>query len=266
MQTFAELLTVYMARTGISDAELARTIGVRRQTIFRWKEGLVARPRSAEDVLHCAARLRLTPEERDGLLVAAGFPPEASPVSVTRIAAIESSAPVPVETSIRVAAPRRRLAGFVHSHRGWSAVVSLVVLAGILAVLTWQWRRGAGYPVAGRGETLILVGQFANYTGWGQGYNVAGRVQAALAREIAAARLDGVRAAVWPQEIHDEAAAQAASRRSGARLLIWGEYDSGRVLDSLHNHRSVDFSRRAPAGEADRIAGGPVNDYQRRSA
>ena len=79
MRTFAEQLSEYMTRTGVSDAELARTIGVRRQTIFRWKEGLVAHPRSAEEVLRCAAKLRLTPEERDRLLLAAGFPPEAPP-------------------------------------------------------------------------------------------------------------------------------------------------------------------------------------------
>ena len=68
MQTFGELLTEYMRRTGISDSELARSIGVQRQTIFRWKEGSVARPRIREDVLHCATRLRLSPEERDLLL------------------------------------------------------------------------------------------------------------------------------------------------------------------------------------------------------
>jgi transcriptional regulator with XRE-family HTH domain len=76
MRTFSELLREYTARTGISDAELARGLGVRRQTVFRWKEGLVARPRDVADVLRCAAKLRLTPQERDELLMAAGFPPE----------------------------------------------------------------------------------------------------------------------------------------------------------------------------------------------
>ena len=51
-------------------------IGVQRMTIFRWKEGTVARPRYREDVLRIAAKLRLTPVERDELLLAAGFPPE----------------------------------------------------------------------------------------------------------------------------------------------------------------------------------------------
>ena len=76
LPTFGQLLADYMTRSGISDSELARSIGVRRQTIFRWKEGLVERPRSREDVLQCAKKLRLSAEERDRLLLAAGFAPE----------------------------------------------------------------------------------------------------------------------------------------------------------------------------------------------
>ena len=64
MRTFGELLTEFMHRTGTSDSELARTLGVRRQTIFRWKEGLVERPRHRDDILLIAKKLRLTPEER----------------------------------------------------------------------------------------------------------------------------------------------------------------------------------------------------------
>lgn len=75
LPTFGQLLSEYMQRSGISDSELARSIGVRRQTIFRWKEGLVERPRAREDVLQCAKKLRLTDEERDRLLLAAGFAP-----------------------------------------------------------------------------------------------------------------------------------------------------------------------------------------------
>jgi tetratricopeptide (TPR) repeat protein/transcriptional regulator with XRE-family HTH domain len=74
--TFSQLLTEHMQRAGISDSELARVIGVQRQTIFRWKEGLVSRPRLREDILRIAHKLRLTAEERDQLLLAAGFPPE----------------------------------------------------------------------------------------------------------------------------------------------------------------------------------------------
>ena len=102
MRTFAEQLSEYMTRTGVSDAELARTIGVRRQTIFRWKEGLVAHPRSAEEVLRCATKLRLTPEERDRLLLAAGFPPEAplaSPPTDLQLATAVKPPPQPAGSS-----------------------------------------------------------------------------------------------------------------------------------------------------------------------
>ena len=78
MRSFAELLVEYTQRAGISDAELARSTGVQRQTIFRWKEGLVARPRYREDVIKIAAKLRLAPAERDEMLLAAGFPPEST--------------------------------------------------------------------------------------------------------------------------------------------------------------------------------------------
>lgn len=76
MPTFGELLNQYIARAGITDAELARSTGVQRQTIFRWKEGLTARPRYREDVLRIAAKLRLSPAERDALLLAGGFSPD----------------------------------------------------------------------------------------------------------------------------------------------------------------------------------------------
>jgi len=66
LPTFAELLTTYMRRIGVTDAEMARKIGVQRQTIFRWKEGTVGRPRVREDVLRCAGRAR--PVDADSLL------------------------------------------------------------------------------------------------------------------------------------------------------------------------------------------------------
>ena len=75
MGTFAELLTAYMARTGIGDAELARRIGISRLTLVRWKVGVTSRPRHREDVARCADLLRLTPEERDELLLAARILP-----------------------------------------------------------------------------------------------------------------------------------------------------------------------------------------------
>jgi tetratricopeptide (TPR) repeat protein len=76
MRSFGELLVDFTDRAGISDSELARAIGVQRQTIFRWKEGHTSRPRYREDVLRMADKLRLTAAERDELLLAAGFPPQ----------------------------------------------------------------------------------------------------------------------------------------------------------------------------------------------
>jgi tetratricopeptide (TPR) repeat protein/transcriptional regulator with XRE-family HTH domain len=76
MESFSQLLNHYIQRLGLSDAELARAIGLSRQTIFRWREGATARPRHRDDVLAIARKLRLTTEERDRLLLAAGFRPE----------------------------------------------------------------------------------------------------------------------------------------------------------------------------------------------
>ena len=76
MKTFAELLSIYINRAGITDSELARAIGVSRQTIFRWREGTTSRPNNREDVLAISAKLRLSSEEKNNLLLAAGFRPE----------------------------------------------------------------------------------------------------------------------------------------------------------------------------------------------
>ena len=253
MRTFAELLSEYMTRTGVSDAELARTIGVRRQTIFRWKEGLVAHPRSAEEVLRCAAKLRLTAEERDRLLLAAGFPPETPPPlpqTEPRLAASAETAPQPsVPSSVAAAdadatigpvasAPAPEGAPSTSAHRSSHLVRSATVILAAVIVLSlvawaiWRGHEGAS-PKARPDETLVVVGQFANYTGGVQGYNVADRLQKALKRELDAARMTDVQAAVWPEVIPDEAAARAVSSRSGATLIIWGEYDSGRVVGRL---------------------------------
>jgi tetratricopeptide (TPR) repeat protein/transcriptional regulator with XRE-family HTH domain len=237
MRIFGQLLKEYMERTGISDAELARTLGVRRQTIFRWKEGVVARPRHVEDVRRCAKRLRLTPEERDMLLVSAGFPPE-NPTAPSLAA---PAAPDMEENASRTLTPAAPAQG-THTrglHRGWWVLGSVAAVA-LIALLVIAWARRPTYPVARDGETLLLVAPFVNYVGGSQGYNVAGRIQEALAREIDAGRLSGVRAALWPQEIRDPASAQAALDRSAAGLLIWGEYDSGRVVAHLSRSSAVE--------------------------
>jgi len=241
MRIFAELLTQYTARTGVTDAELARAVGVQRQTIFRWKEGLVARPRSAEDVMHCANKLRLTPQERDELLIAAGFPPvghdqkdelsRVEPAQFTNVtAASPRSAPLEASVAVPVTAAqrdrRRRLPRYL-------ALIGGGALLTVFLALAFVWFQRPYYPQARPGETLVAIGQFANYTGGAQGYNVAGRVREALERELTADRRSAVRVASWPEVIQDATAAQAAARRSGAELIIWGEYDSGRVVARL---------------------------------
>jgi tetratricopeptide (TPR) repeat protein len=250
MRTFAELLSEYTARTGISDAELARSTGVRRQTVFRWKEGLVKRPRHREDVLRCAQRLRLSPEERDALLVAAGFPPEGGPADPT---VSQTSTPTPRLPS-RVAQSVISDAGQTGRHLSplvwWGMAAALLVVVGGFLLLVIQTARSAKtFPVAGEGETLIVVGRFVNYVGGPSGYNVAGRIQTALKQEFEAAQLPGARVDVWPEEIHDEAMAAAVAQRAQAAVVIWGEYDSGRVLTrfTMGGTRSEPDGRRLEA-------------------
>jgi transcriptional regulator with XRE-family HTH domain len=76
MRSFAEILNDHISRAGITDAELARSVGVSRQTLFRWREGTTKQPQKRDDVLAIAAKLRLSDEERDELLLSAGFRPE----------------------------------------------------------------------------------------------------------------------------------------------------------------------------------------------
>jgi tetratricopeptide (TPR) repeat protein/DNA-binding XRE family transcriptional regulator len=253
--TFAHLLKTYMARTGISDTELARSIGVRRQTVFRWKEGIVARPRNREDVLACARRLRLTQAETDALLMAAGFGPQAAPDLPASAppddpdadSSLPLDASLPVDASLPDSAqtvldvdprPPRRV------DLRWigGLLLSVLVLSVIgVAVGGWLWTTfradppvdyPVDYPVAESGETLVLVGAFNNYAGEG-GFNVAGRVQETLAQVLADASLSTARAARWPDTVADESTAQAILAQADAALLIWGEYDSGRVLVRL---------------------------------
>lgn len=255
MRTFSELLREHVARAGVPDAELARAVGVQRQTVFRWKEGLVARPRSAEDVLRLSAKLRLTPAERDELLLAAGFPPVEMPV-VSEAVEESAGAVEPTEatlgtqvksvainatadasqsategypsTPLHSAQDAPQLRTETHHRRPFLLVVSLVAALLIAAAIFLALR--PRYPQAAAGETLILVAQFGNYTGGAQGYNVAGRLAEALERELDAAGLRDARVAAWPAAVTDAQTAADALARSRAALLVWGEYDSGRLV------------------------------------
>ena len=251
MQTFAELLTEYASRTGIGDAELARRIPVSRLTLVRWKEGVTERPRYREDVLRVAEVLRLTDEERDLLLVAAGFAPESAPEPSGSAVALRDGESLPdALQGVRLPVPPRR-------RRAWRGAVALalaaVVAAGLAAVLFS--RDTTVYPEAADGESLIVLAPFVNYTSGQQGFNIAGRLKEAIDTEVREAGLTGARTADWPKEIEDEQQAEEAGERSGARLVIWGEYDSGRVIARF----TVPRSEAAPrAGEVVDIASSPV--------
>ena len=225
MSTFADLLTEYMARVGIGDAEMARRVGVSRLTLIRWKEGVTSRPRYREDVINCADLLRLAPAERDALLLAAGFSPDAPPAidQTTSLAvpAPAEQAEVTAETDRRPRLGRRALIIA-------ATVASLSVVVAI-AVVAVRILDDSPIPIASPGESLMVVAPFVNYTAGQQGFNVRGRIKAEIDRQIVEAGLAGVRTADWPEEIESEDMALEAARRSGATIVIWGEYDSGRV-------------------------------------
>ena len=236
-----------MDRTGIGDAELARRIPVSRPTLVRWKEGVTTRPRYREDVVRCAELLRLTLEERDEFLLAAGFSPEtAAPADQDEIAPeqVESlaegaSAPpsedgdaeAVVPSSVHPEAPdsgnrrRVRIAVII------GIVAFAAVFVTIIAVFELLRRDdGAEYPAAMPDESLIVLAPFVNYTAGQQGFNVLGRLRDEIDREIAASGLSDARSAQWPAPIFTPEEAEAAAVRSGATIVIWGEYDSGRVM------------------------------------
>lgn len=284
MAAFGELLTTYMARTGIGDAELARRIPVSRLTLVRWKEGVTARPRYRDDVLRCAELLRLTPGETDQLLLSAGYspehgtvPPETSPPAAA--AQPESPEPaipdddVPIPAAVPSPTPEAPAPSDGRRLPRWqiAAGLAVVLLVAIVVVVTAVRSLASDspgaeilappvptanptvavtptveppatarptsvprdtivYPVAAGGESLIVMAPFTNYTAGAQGFNVAGRLRAGIDREVREAGLTSVRTVQWPRDIRSEPEALSAVESSGAALMIWGEYDSGRVM------------------------------------
>jgi len=245
---FGELLSAHVSRSGISDSEVARRAGVSRATLIRWKEGLTARPRYREDVLRCAEVLRLTPEERDELLIAADFEPEAPPPEAMPPQPVQGSLPESPAVPDSAPVPARR------RWRIWIAVpaAALAVVAAIAVGLTLTDFSGEpdrivaptnevsvdvspvpDHPVAETGEALIVIAPFANYTAGQLEFNVRGRLRDSINREIAASGLDGIRIDDWGETVPGHRAALSAADQSGAAIVIWGEYDSGRVLANL---------------------------------
>ena len=238
MPTFADLLTSYMARTGVGDAEFARRLGVSRLTLIRWKEGVTLRPRYREDVLRCAELLRLGPGERDSLLLAAGFAP-AEPRHPEESGLVPDALDTEKPEDPEPASPETRLSRGSEANRPRKtaltlgvAAIAVVVLAGggVVAVI---FMGGPGYPTASDGESLILMAPFANYTAGQHGFNVRGRLKQEIDQEISKAGLSSVHTAEWPTIISSESSASDAGQRSGATIVIWGEFDSGRVMASF---------------------------------
>ncbi len=226
MRSFSELLREYTARTGVSDTELARALGVRRQTIFRWKEGLVEKPRSREDVLRCATKLRLSPEERDEFLLSAGFAPESPPLTYDdahgeaepedRSRPVQLPAPVTDGVGAKATQPRH-LARRTLFLGIASALVGLILVAGwIIGGFGLPGSNGDVVAPAASGETLVIVGASPEPVGRA----ASARVKAAIDREAQAGRVGQLRVAVWPEEIRDPNAATAAVKRTGATLVI----------------------------------------------
>ena len=101
------------------------------------------------------------------------------------------------------------------------------------------------------------MASFANYTGGQQGFNIQGRLKEEIDGEIAAAGLSGVRTVAWPGLIATESDAVDAGVRSRSSMVIWGEYDSGRVIVNftVPPLRRAQGSRGPPGGGHRVVAG-----------
>ena len=213
-------------------------------------------------MVRCAAQLRLALEERDDLLLAAGFAPESAPAAVesqpdnTEEPLLASNGATEIglpgrSGRIRYAALGTATLAIVIGVLGSFYAVSRVndrpePPTSVIAVRTpvptevadAEPKDDLAFPVAADGEWLIMMAPFVNYTGGALGYNVLGRLREAVDREIDAAGLADVRTAELQGEINGEAEAVRAGERSGAAIVIWGEYDSGRIKATFTVPRS----------------------------
>jgi tetratricopeptide (TPR) repeat protein/transcriptional regulator with XRE-family HTH domain len=239
MGSFSELLSMFAERAGISDAELARRLGISRQTIFRWREGETQRPRHIEDVVRLADALRLEPEERDQLLVAAGFPPDRG---INGVIGTEE------DFETRVGREQTRSPG-AGKEKGWfrkvldgrktkwiTAVSAGLILTIVTLGVSGVWSESTGlFDLTRRfdseaSETLVVVSEFANYGGGQVGYNIASRLEETLYKEFENADIGNVSVRKISEIVTDEVRAIEIGRELGADIVVWGEYDSGRVI------------------------------------
>ncbi len=238
MENFAELLNQFIKQSGINDSELARAIGVSRQTIFRWRGGQTTRPRHREDVLALAKKLRLTDAEKDKLLLAAGFRPINQEPAKEKAEKEDKGKAETVPTEKAKPVPQI-----------WGRIAVAIIIILSIGLIYWGLKSFTNTPLKNNpplaiplldqnpaqnsnqtNETIILVTHFANYGSSQVGYNVAGRIAEALNDEIKQSDLQGIQVLIWPSEIGSEASALEAGRESAATLVIYGEYDVGRVV------------------------------------
>jgi hypothetical protein len=75
--SFADLLSIYMRRIRASASGVATEIGLSREAVNNWRNGIsVPNPRSRDKLVACTRYLRLTESEANRLLSTAGFAPE----------------------------------------------------------------------------------------------------------------------------------------------------------------------------------------------
>ena len=80
-EDFADLLGRFQLRAGLTQQDLAREIGVHRNTVVKWMNRS-SPPTSRGQVLRLADALFLTKDERKTLLEVAGFPPSRWPIEL----------------------------------------------------------------------------------------------------------------------------------------------------------------------------------------
>ena len=255
MKTFAELLTLFIRQAGITDSELARSIGLSRQTIFRWREGLTERPNKREDVTAIADKLRLTPEERNELLLAGGFRPddisERSRESVEQTGEVEQQIDLSTHQQDdtpgidNIQQPSVKKPFFRLSKRLLISTALVIILIPLIIWLlslngtdnntatnqsTSNQTTASSAPAtinpATSGENLILVSPFCvsgDYTG------LSGTVTTAISREGTGNRITNLRIEILAETVDTVKEAEESLKDNNASLVLFGECQSGSV-------------------------------------
>ncbi len=93
-KTFAELFTGHMARVNLSDQDLADALGLRRETVYRWRIGSIKAPRE-KTIRKSGGILKLSAEESDELLLVAAKERERYATGMHKTAEVMAEAPLP---------------------------------------------------------------------------------------------------------------------------------------------------------------------------